>query len=488
MNGSSRSRDHEAVLARWGDLDERGGPGWDDLELVTRVARAHSMAGNAAKTERFWLRCAEIQPRRAALHLAQVGWFYQRSKRWARAISWYDRALSTFPDYHLVLFRRGYCLERLHRPREAVASLEAAAVAWSAATEVQRGRSQGIQSQVLFHLARNLREIGDTNGARSALGRCRELGRRPDAVVKPEHLLASEAATHLLDGDAERAMSLLREAHRLDPTSAVVLERLAQAAARLGREDEAEEFLHQAVQRPKGAVALLGLGRFLVARGRLAEAAATLRQALELHPRGEVQIRIEMASLERALGRPRSALEILERLAAGRVAPQSRLAVAVHRSIADIAWEHGDGDRARQALVAALGHDPDDHAVLGRLAEIDREPLPPRREISDAPLASEMLDLLAERPTRARGRVASYFADRGFGFIAPDDGDRSVFFHVTHAPADGAGRICEGLVVTYVVATNLRTGKSQAEEIRFEDDEVDVVESSQGAEPAPRDP
>ncbi|MFM7143518.1 MAG: tetratricopeptide repeat protein, partial [Alphaproteobacteria bacterium] len=236
------TRDHEAVLRRWGDLDEQGGPGWEDLDLLVRVARAHSAVGNGTKTERFWQRCAELQPRRAALHLAQVGWFYQRSKRWARAIGWYDRALSTFPDYHLVLFRKGYCLERLHRPREAVASLEAASDAWDAAAETQQQRSQGIQAQVLFHLARNLREIGDTTRARDALDRCRGIEIQSEAVVKREHLLASEAATHLRDGNADAARPLLEEARRLDPTSAVVLERLAETAVALGRDDEAESY------------------------------------------------------------------------------------------------------------------------------------------------------------------------------------------------------------------------------------------------------
>lgn len=470
MSEPGPSRDSDAVLRRFGDIDERGGPGWDDVELLLRVARAHSADGNGPKTERFFLRCAEIQPRRAALHLAQVGWFYQRAKRWARALHWYDRALSTFPDYHLVLFRRGFCLERLHRPREAVASLSTARAAWTSASDAQRERSIGIQAQVLFHLARNLREVGDTGAAREALAACRALETRPDAVVKPEHLLASEAATHLRDGDAEAARELLEQAHRLDPSSAVVLERLAEAAAALGRDDEAEAFLGQAVARPKGTVALLGLGRFLLRRGRLPEAAATLRQALDLHPRGEVQILIEIAGLQRALGRPRAALAILDRLAAGRVAPQSRLAVAVHRSIADIAWEHGDRDRAREALNAALSHDPEDRALLGRIAQVDRDPPPAPREIVDAPLTPEMIDLLAERQSRVSGRVASYFSGRGFGFIAPDDGDQAIFFHVSHLRGD-ADRVREGVALTYVVAKNSRTGKIQAEEIRIEDGE-----------------
>jgi hypothetical protein len=41
-----------------------------------------------------------------------------------------------------------------------------------------------------------------------------------------------------------------------------------------------------------------------------------------------------LANLHRALGRPVTALEILERLSAGRVPPHSSLAVEVHRTMA----------------------------------------------------------------------------------------------------------------------------------------------------------
>ncbi|MFM7735321.1 MAG: cold-shock protein, partial [Alphaproteobacteria bacterium] len=186
-------------------------------------------------------------------------------------------------------------------------------------------------------------------------------------------------------------------------------------------------------------------------------------------------------ALDRALGRPRSALQVLESLTSGRVGPRSRLAVTVHRAIADIAWEHGDVERTKSALADALANDPDDGLLLGRLAEVDREAPPPRRDVVDGPVSPEIMALLDARPSRHHGRVASYFSDRGFGFISPSDGDRSVFFHVSHAPADGVDRIREGLAVSYVVAKSQRTGKTQAEEILFEDG-FDLAEADAGDE------
>ncbi len=480
MTEAGRQGDLDPVLVRWGDLDEVGGPEWKDLDLLVRVARAHSIAGNATKVERFYSRCAELHPSRAALYHAQTGWFFQRAKRWARAISWYDHALATFPDYHLALFRRGYCLERLHRPREAAANLEAADHAWAGANPAQRERSLGIQSQVLFHLARNLREIGETTRAREILERCERLETRPDSAIKREHLLASAAATHLRDGDAERAIALLTEARRLDPSSAAILERLGLALETSGREAEAEMVLLEAVAMPKGSVALLGLSRFLLARGRHVEAASSLQRALERHPRGEVQIRIELANLHRALGRPVTALEILDRLGAGRVPPHSSLAVEVHRTMAEIAWAHGDRATALARLRNALDHDPTDARARVLLQEVEGSPDVPRREPVDQPLPGEIAATLAARATRANGRIANYIADRGFGFITPDGSNRSIFFHVSHVPEDSIEELQAGRAVTYIVVENPLTGKRQAEELALtfpaEHDRVDPAD------------
>src|SRR5688572_23972496 len=100
--------DLKQILARYGSIDIDRGPLWDDVEFVLEIARTYSLIGNDTKVEQYFLRCAQLHPRRAALYRCQIGWFFQRKKRWARALIWYDRALQTFPSYHLCLFRKGY--------------------------------------------------------------------------------------------------------------------------------------------------------------------------------------------------------------------------------------------------------------------------------------------------------------------------------------------------------------------------------------------
>jgi tetratricopeptide (TPR) repeat protein/cold shock CspA family protein len=463
------------VLSRYGAIDQRGDPAWNDLELVLEIGKAYSLVGNDAKVESYFLRCAEINPRRAALYHCQIGWFFQRKKKWARALAWYERALETFPTYHICLFRKGYCLERLHRPRAAAGALAAAEASFEAASPAQQERSRGIQVQVLFHLGRNLREIGDTAGARRALDRSAALDEKPhERVIKPEHRLASYGETYLREGDSSQAIRCLEEARDLDPRSAVIHERLGLAYQQAGRTADAEAALRRAIELPKGAVALITLGRLYAAIGRLREAAETLLQASEQHPQGEVQIRIEIADLHLRLGRPRAALEELEHLAHGRVPPQSTLSVSVQTRIARILLEHGEVARAIEQLHAAIESDPAEPALQRMLSEAialrdaPAADVPPPRELVDQPLPDEVAFLGRAPLPRLAGVVNNFFPGKGYGFITYGADNRSVFFHVSHCETADMKNLQAGSSVSFVLGSNLRKGKPQAEQVRIE--------------------
>lgn len=485
--------DLRQVLSRYGSIDEDRGPLWDDVEFVLEIARTYSLVGNDAKVEQYFLRCAQLHPRRAALYRCQIGWFFQRKKRWARALTWYDRALQTFPSYHLCLFRKGYCLERLHRPRAAVEALELACAAFDKAPPDQRERSRGIQVQILFHLARNLREIGETERAREALDRCGQLDDAlHDHVIKREHRLASFGETHLRDGDPAAALECLEAARKIDPTSAVILERIGRAHQLAGRFAEAEEALRQAIELPKGAVALISLGRLLMRSGRPGEAARALGQALKLHPQGEVQIRMELAELQACLGRPLAALTDLQRLAAGRVPPQSTLAVAVERRIATLLLDHGDVSKALAHLQAASTHDPEDAETQTMLEQARARLLQGREEprpFADAPLPADVAAILGEdAQPRLTGHVVNYFPDRGFGFIAYGQDNATLFFHVSQCDPTPPERLGPGMPVSFVIGVNHRSRKQQAEQIRLVDPSHLPLGDAQGVDDDPPHP
>src|SRR5437899_5204871 len=145
--------DLQTIVARYGALDDTPeSETWSSTELLYEIGRAFGMLGNEEKVERYLLRCAELAPRRAAVFHCAIGWYFQRKKKWTKALRWYDRALASFPTYHLCLFRRGYCLEKLHRPRETVDSLSRPREIRDEAPSEQRQRARGVQVPGLSHL------------------------------------------------------------------------------------------------------------------------------------------------------------------------------------------------------------------------------------------------------------------------------------------------------------------------------------------------
>jgi len=184
--------DLQTIVARYGTLDDTPeGETWNSTELLYEIGRAFGMLGNEEKVERYLLRCAELAPRRAAVFHCAIGWYFQRKKKWTKGLRWYDAALGSLPTYHLRLFRRGYCLEKLHRPREAVDALARARQIWDDAPAEQRQRGRGVQVQVLFHLSRGYRDLGDFDRSAEALDTCCALDRGCDPpTIRDEHVFA----------------------------------------------------------------------------------------------------------------------------------------------------------------------------------------------------------------------------------------------------------------------------------------------------------
>ncbi len=64
------------------------------------------------------------------------------------------------------------------------------------------------------------------------------------------------------------------------------------------------------------------------------------------------------------------------------------------------------------------------------------------------------------------GTVKFFDANRGFGFIQPDDGSKDVFVHVTAVERSGLSSIAEGQKLSFDVVEDSRSGKSAAQNLQ----------------------
>lgn len=461
--------EHHMIVARYGTVDDTPEEEtWNSTELLYEIGRAFGMLGNEDKVERYLLRCAELAPRRAAVFHCAIGWYFQRKKKWTKALRWYDRALQSFPTYHLCLFRRGYCLEKLHRPREAAEALSRARGVWDQAGADQRARGRGVQVQVLFHLSRVLRDLGDFDAAAEALDECRALDADTDPpAIRPEHILACSGELQLRRGDLEGARALFEQARDLDRTSSYVWERVGRVHELQGNTADAESSYRHAITLPRGAFAYLALGRLHTqVTSDLPAAASALAEALRQLPSAEPLVRLELARLQLAAGRPRAAYAQVEQALACR--REGGFAEGL-RVAAELAERLGNLTAAAGYLRQLARLVADDDVLIKRAAALeqqtpDADAVPPDAALPEA--LAILSDAALDTPGRARvvGVVDRFFSDKGFGFVRYGDG-QTLFFHVTQCQ-DGGDGIAPGAPVSFIVGHNPKKGKPQAEAVR----------------------
>jgi CspA family cold shock protein len=71
----------------------------------------------------------------------------------------------------------------------------------------------------------------------------------------------------------------------------------------------------------------------------------------------------------------------------------------------------------------------------------------------------------SDAPAAEIGSVVTYFEDKGFGFLRPDNGGRDVFFHISRLNEGQASDLIPGAKVTYELGMD-RTGKMAASSVR----------------------
>ncbi len=66
----------------------------------------------------------------------------------------------------------------------------------------------------------------------------------------------------------------------------------------------------------------------------------------------------------------------------------------------------------------------------------------------------------------ATGKVKWFNDQKGYGFIAPDDGTKDVFVHISAVERAGLRSLQENQAVSFELQTDRRTGKVSADQLR----------------------
>ncbi len=64
------------------------------------------------------------------------------------------------------------------------------------------------------------------------------------------------------------------------------------------------------------------------------------------------------------------------------------------------------------------------------------------------------------------GTVKWFNAQKGFGFVAPDDGGNDAFVHISAVERAGMGDLREGQKVSYDLVSDQRSGKMSADNLK----------------------
>jgi len=66
-----------------------------------------------------------------------------------------------------------------------------------------------------------------------------------------------------------------------------------------------------------------------------------------------------------------------------------------------------------------------------------------------------------------KGTVKWFNAQKGFGFIQPDQGGADIFVHISAVERSGLNGLNEGQKVSFEIVADRRTGKSAADRLQI---------------------
>jgi len=74
--------------------------------------------------------------------------------------------------------------------------------------------------------------------------------------------------------------------------------------------------------------------------------------------------------------------------------------------------------------------------------------------------------LLLGNTTMTTGTVKFFNADKGYGFIEPDDGSKDAFVHISAVERSGLSTLNEGQKISFDLVADQKSGKMAADNIK----------------------
>lgn len=321
--------------------DPKAGQGWHILAMA-RLAQSNYQA--ALEPLR---RALKLKPEVAELHY-NLGYVLERLDRPEEAVAAYRRAVQIKPNLAEAHNNLGNVLKDLKRYEEALAAYQRAAVMNPSAAEIRMNKGDAL----------------------SCLGRLEEaVGMYRNALdLKPDLPEAYNSLSSVLGllGRHEEALDASRQALRLKPNYFDALKNMGINLGKCLRLAEEAEVYRRALELRKDAVVYRNYGGTLLEMGRIAEALAAYRCALELDP-GDLLVRSSLLALANYMEGIPSETLLAEARTYGEVVSKMAVPFTAHDNAPE------PGRCLRVGLVSGdLGEHVVGHFLEGVLANLDR--------------------------------------------------------------------------------------------------------------------
>ena len=279
LNAFFQQNNWLGIIRLMEDQCQPGGDLWDDAAALSTYGFALTQQQQWSKAREVFFRCIDLEPDRAK-HYYSMGYIDYMQANWEKAIHWFDEALSRYPKYFVVLYRKGYALYMWDKASQAKPVLrQAQEIFVTHADEDWQRRNRKYYMKVRFTLGRVLLKLKEAHAALREFQYLLQEDKRE--VISRQFLLYEVGKTYLALKEFQRAEQYLIQASKIRPVKDFILDQLGRVYHAQGRYDKAIQVYRRAFEFRRQAYILVNMAQTMQAQGNLQEAMQVLQRALK---------------------------------------------------------------------------------------------------------------------------------------------------------------------------------------------------------------